>query len=315
MFVEPLKELLSGNVLDVVRTSTTGDNINLMLAFRDNATSDEKTKFFIETLLFEYYDTFKGRLDSLQGKDKSAYKRFKFRVFIAYCGLVYYIANIIAELLNTTKESKHIDNDITTIVFGLSGKGSKLTSWIDVYCDILYNEAKNLIAEKTKSKSNPDGISIKFKPQFEAETAKTETAIGIISNLDNGKQKTDVVPVDPDVFMGSDVDVSNKSGTKTFKSNDFVDTYNDQFFAIPKELSITIKPELNAIDDFLEFFNRIAAKTRNDIPPISSDWLNKERKNLWRLISTEFENRLSEGHFDPPFIVMLDVFLKEFFNE
>jgi len=171
-------------------------------------------------------------------------------VFIAYSGLVYYIANIIAELLNTKDANKHIDNDITTIVFGLSGKGSKLTSWIDVYCDVLYAEAKSLIAEKTKSESNPDGISIRFKPQFEVETAKTETAIGIISNLDNGKQKTEVIPVDPDVFMGSDVEVStrsNKSVTKTFKSNDFVDTYNDQFFAVHKDATICLQYPLTGL--------------------------------------------------------------------
>jgi len=94
-----------------------------------------------------------------------------------------------------------------------------------------------------------------------------------------------------------------------------VDTYNDQFFASPKDLNITIKQELNAIDEFVEFFNRIVAKTKGDMPRISLDKFNKERKNLYRLIQTECENRLSEGHFDPPFIVMLDVFLKEYVNE
>ena len=315
MFITPLKRLLKGNVMEEVRTNIKSDNIYTMLDFKSNSTSDEMTKFFIETVLFEYYATLKQRLVSLQGENEAAYKEFKYSVFIAYSGLVYYIANIISELFNTNNAKKKIDNDITDIVFGLSGKGSKLTIWIDRFCDILYEEAQTLIKEKTKSDINPDGLSIRFRIQFEPETAKTETAIGIICDLDNGRQKNAVVPVDPDVFMGSNITVSKGSESRDYKTNDFVDTYNDQFFANPKELTISINRELQALDDFIAFFNKIAVRTKNDMQPVSADWLIKEKKPLWKKIETEFENLLDNGHFNPPFIVMLDVFLKEYFYE
>jgi hypothetical protein len=314
MFIEPLKKLLTGNVLDIVRKAD-DDPIGTMLTYEGSSDNEDKAKFFIETVLFEYYDTFRQRLDSLQDENKEAFKKFKYSVFIAYSGLVYYIANIIAALLNTGNAEKKIDNDITKIVFGLSGKGSKLTDWIKTYCDFLYEEAQNIIAEKTKSNANPNGIAIRFSPQFDLENAKTETAIGMICDLNNsGKQNNQVTPVEPDVYMGSDMTVTKKrSEERSYKKDDFVDTYRDQFFIAPSELSITLGKELEALDEFIQFFNRIAVRTRNDMPPVSMDKINK--KDLWNQINRQFENVLAGGHFDPPFIVMLDVFLKEYFSE
>jgi hypothetical protein len=319
MFIAPLKKLLERkSVMDAVRTNKIEDGIFTMLEYGGKYAkiSDDKIKFFIETVLFEYYRDFELRLASLRDNDREAYKKFKYCVFIAYSGLVYYLANIIAELLITDKFEKKIDNEIALIVFGLSGKGSKLTDWINEYCGMIYTEAQNLITEKTKSAANPNGLTITFRNQFSGDAAKTETAIGMVCNLDeNGKQKDKTISVDPDMYMGSGIEISNGDTVKSFAKDDFVDIYTDPFFAMPKSLEIRIEQELAEFDDFIDFFNRLAAKTRNEMPPVPKDRRYETKKRiLWNQIKTEFKNILGEGRFEPPFVVMLKVFLDECIN-
>ncbi|GMO52829.1 MAG: hypothetical protein Pg6C_19050 [Treponemataceae bacterium] len=48
------------------------------------------------------------------------------------------------------------------------------------------------------------------------------------------------------------------------------------------------------------------------MPPIDTDSYNKSKKSLWNKIRQESENTLGEGRFEPPFILMLKVFLEEY---
>ena len=317
MFVEPLKKLLlEDSVMEVVRTNKTEDGINNMLCRvgTNSQISEGKIKFLIETVLFEYYNLFKRRLNSLESdKDQAAFLNFKHYVLMAYSGLVFYLANIIVELLLTDDPNKKISNDITEIIFGLSGKGSRLTDWIDVYCDFVYEEAQKLIAEKTKSGNNPQGLSIRIRNQFVKDTAKTETAIGMICDLDGGgKQKNQGSIINPDVYMGCDITVKQNNTDKHYKKNDFVDVYTDDF-ARPEELSdIELDPNLTELDEFIDFFNRIAAKTKREMPPIPKDWYSRHKKGLRNDITTVIEDTLKEKRFESPFIIMLNVFIKEY---
>jgi hypothetical protein len=203
MFITPLERLLKRKtVMEVVRSPDIADGIRSMLEYGggDVSNSKDKIKFFIETVLFEYYDKFKQRLDSLKGEDEACYKNFRYSVFIAYSALCYYLANIISSLL---KERK-IDNDVADVVFGLSGKGSKLTDWIKSFCTIIYKETESLIHEKT-------GVEIRFKPEFSADAAKTETAKGLICNLVNGRQKESVEGADATVYLGNGIELAKNA--------------------------------------------------------------------------------------------------------
>jgi hypothetical protein len=308
MFVEPLKHLLERqSVMDAVRTTKNTDGIRMMLDYSGSGTviSDDKIQFFIETVLFEYYSDFKTRLDTLAGEDLAAYRLFKYQVLIAYSGLMYYLANIIARLF----ESGKIDKDIAAVVLGLSGKGSKMTDWIKAYCPIIYHEAEALIREKT-------GVAITLRDRFNAETAKTETAKGLIADLDgSGKQKHEAAEVDPEIYMGASIELTSEDGvTKNLREDDFIDTYSDRFFSKPEKLKIRIAPELPELERFIQFFNAIARQSKGDIEPIDDGWWMGHKKDLWNKIETGFENVLAEKRFDPPFVVMISVFLKEYGN-
>ncbi|GMO41381.1 MAG: hypothetical protein Ta2F_17300 [Termitinemataceae bacterium] len=308
MFITPLEKLLSRpSVMETVRTKDNIDGIYQMLEYggKENTFSKDKIKYFIETVLFEYNDKFKTRLRSLTGEDEQAYKKFKYSVCIAYSGLVYYLSNIIAALLS----EKKIANDITQIVFGLSGKGSKLTDWI-AYCPEIYAEAEKVILNKG------GGIQIKFLDQFNVDSAKTETAIGMICDLDAaGNQNNKSIPSDPSIFLGSKIDIAKGDGIPTSYTKDvFIDPYAG-VFVNPQLLHITVEKDLSDFGEFLEFFNRIATKSRGDMPLIPMDWYEAEKQTLWNQIKAAFENTLEkEKRFDPPFIVMLKVFLDIYGN-
>jgi hypothetical protein len=309
MFVEPLKKLLERqSIMDAARTQNVADGIRAMLDYGGQGAiiSEEKIKFFIETVLFEYYNDFKTRLDALAGEDLAAYKLFKYQVLIAYSGLMYYLTNIIARLFEDGK----IEKDIAAVVLGLSGKGSKMTDWIKAYCPIIYHEAEALVKEKT------GGIEITLRDRFNAETAKTETAKGLIADLDgSGKQKHEAAEVNPEVYMGASIELTSEDGiTKNLYEDDFIDTYSDRFFSKPETLKVKISPDLPELELFIKFFNAIARQSKGDIDPIDDGWWTRHKKDLWNKIQTGFENVLAEKRFDPPFIVMISVFLKEYGN-
>jgi len=314
MFVEPLiKLLLKDGVMEVVcPPDKKDDGITNMLSRvgTNSQITDYKIKFLIETVLFEYYKLFKRRIYSLKSKElQTALMNFKHYVLMAYSGLFFYLANIIAELLLTGK----ISDTIAEIIFGLSGKGSMLTDWIEVYCDFVYEEAQKLIAEKTKSRDNPQGLTIRISNQFDKNTAKTETAIGMICNLEERKKEDPRSVINPYVYMGCDISVKQNNTDKhyNYKKNDFVDVYADNF-PQPEELSdIKLDPNLAELEEFIDFFNRIAAKTKKEMHPIPKDWYSRHKKGLWNDITTVIEDTLTkEKRFESPFIIMLNIFIK-----
>jgi hypothetical protein len=310
MFIRALSRLVNmPTVLKAVTTESIDDGIYQMLSDVTSGRdmNDEKFKFLIETVLFEYYKKLRNRLENLKGKDEEAFKNFKYCLFIAYSGLVYYLANIISSLFVSKDEKRKIDNDIPELVIGLSGKGSKLTDWIA--CDVIYSEAEKLIEEKT-------GLEIRIIPMFTSKTAKTETAIGMICKLDaGGMPKNQAALIEPDIFMGCAVTVNNGNEKKPLSETSFIDTYNDQFFAEPASLKVEFSKDLEELDDFISFLNKISGKSRGDYPPINTEFFNKSKKNLWSKIDKESKNVLKEGRFEPPFILMLKVFLEEYAEE
>jgi hypothetical protein len=316
MFIAPLRKLLySGNVKNVVCTSDVEDGIHTMLKFDESGgkLSDDQFKFLIETVLFEYYDLFVARLQGLQGDDEKAFYTFTYCVFVAYTGLIYYFANIISVLIASGREDRKIDTDITEIVLGLSGKGSKLTEWIRSQCPIIYEEAQKYIEERT-------GMNLKIVPQFSLDTAKTETAFGMVCNLDsNGNQKNEIKLVSAETYMGSDITVKTKSGkTKMIQADELIDIYKDedQMFSTPKELTVEIDKELVSFDSFIAFFNKVATQTNGDMSLIPDEWYKGYKKTLLMHIKEKMANTLEEEErFEPPFIIILKTFLEDYSEE
>jgi hypothetical protein len=316
MFIAPLKRLVRiPSILREIATEQSSDRINIMLKNRNGELNmdDDSFNLFIETVLFEYEPLLKeDRLDCLKSKhDKKAYETFKCCVLIAYSGLMYYLANIISSLYNSKDEKRKIPAGGKDIVFGLSGKGSKLTTWIDAYIEYVYGEAEKLIKEKT-------GLTKELIPQFKKDTAKTETAQGMIRNLDpDGKQKDKTELSEPDVYMGSDITLSLEDKTKKFSKDQFVDVTNDDFFSAASlsKLTIELDKELKELDTFIEFYNKIASKTHNEMPSIQSDVFNSQRANFADKIEKLFRTNMKEGRFEPPFIVILKGFVAVYSEE
>jgi hypothetical protein len=280
-----------------------------MLRYGHKDVGKENIPFLIETVLFEYIINFKNRLNELRAEDKQAFRNFIYLVYIAYAGLIFYLANIIAVLLNNDSELEGIDRDVTEIVLGLSGKGSKLTEWIQGYCKPIYRTAEALIKEKA-------GCEITFKPQFQPDAAKTETAYGLICDLNaNGRQNTQSEKIKPKIFMGCGVQVMNNMETKSFGKDDLVQSNND-LFKKPEKLNVHLGDSSIAdFDKFIEFLDRVAEEADNEVEAVPRDWYNdKQKKSLLSKMSEYFNNQIleKEHRFDPPFIVMLKVFLKEY---
>jgi hypothetical protein len=313
IFIRPLKRLVYNrpSVLEAVTGDINNKRIDIMLRDAQSRRldmDDDKFKFFIETVLFEYKKGLENSLINLKGKDQKAFEAFEYCVLIGYAGLIYYFSNIIASLLMTADDKRKINNDIPKIILGLSGKGSKLTEWISAYCKIIYAEAENFIKEKTS-------LTINIVQEFNNETAKTETAIGLICDLgEDGTQKSQVVPIAPQVYAGAAITVKDGTLKKDISGDYFIEA-NDQFFNSPENLGIEFDKNLKELDMFVEFFNRITAKTNNEIPPIHIGDYAASKNALWDNISNGFKSVLKEGRFEPPFIVMLKVFLEVYVEE
>jgi hypothetical protein len=228
-------------------------------------------------------------------------------VFIAYTALCYYLGGIVGSLFANGK----IDSDITEMVLGLSGKGAKLTDWIDTLCPIIYAEVQALIASKKAGKQGPE---MRIKSQFEPGSAKTETAKGLICNVDGAgwQQGADA---EPQVYLGCAVKLTKDGVQKSYAKEQFVETYGDSYIKAPELLSVNIDKELADLGEFLDFLNRVAAKTHGDMREIDPAWYARHKKNIWNRIKTAFENTLhDEKRFEPPFISQVKVFL-EYYNE
>jgi hypothetical protein len=314
IFIRPLKRLIYNkdrpSVLEAVAGDINNKRIDIML--RDAQSKrldidDEKFKFFIETVLFEYKKGLENSLINLKGEDQKAFATFEYCVLIGYSGLIYYFSNIIASLLTTIDDARKINNDIPKIILGLSGKGSKLTEWISAYCKFIYAEAENLIREKTS-------LAINIVQEFSNETAKTETAIGLICDLDDAAERNQVMLRDQEVYTGAAITVKNRTLRKDLISDYFIGS-NDQFFSSPENLDIEFDKNLKELDMFVEFFNKITAKTNNEIAPIHIGDYTASKNTLWNNITNGFKSILKEGRFEPPFIVMLKVFLDVYVEE
>ncbi|MDR1459355.1 MAG: hypothetical protein LBI60_04000 [Bacteroidales bacterium] len=310
MFVTPLQKLLERpSVFDTVCTSDPSDGIHTMLSYGNKNPGKQNIPFLIETVLVEYFINFKNRLNELQAEDKQAFRHFIYLVYIAYAGLIFYLTNIIAALLKSDSEAERIDREIHEIVLGLSGKGSKLTDWIKNYCRPIYKIAKKRIKEKT-------GCEITFEPKFQADTAKTETAYGLICDLnENGRQNTPSDKIKPKIFMGCSVLVKNDQEEKKLGGNDFIQSY-DSFLKKPEKLNIQFDDQsLSDFDEFIEFLDHIAEEADNEVEAVPRDWYNEnDKKKLLSNMSEYFNNKIlkEEHRFDPPFIVMLEVFLMKY---
>jgi hypothetical protein len=310
MFITPLQKLLERqSVLEKVCTSNVSDGIHSMLRYGHKDVGKESIPFLIETVLFEYFNNFKNRLNELQAEDKQAYHHFVYLVYVGYAGLIFYLTNIIVIFLESNSETERIDKGIPEIILGLSGKGSKLTDWIKNYCSPIYTIAQAIIKEKT-------GCEIVFRPQFQADAAKTETAYGLICDLnEEGRQNTSSDKINPKIFMGSSVRVQNDQETKIFGKDDFVQSY-DSFLKKPEKLKIKFDDQsLSDFDQFIEFLDRVAEEAHNEVEAVPRDWYNdRQKKTLLYKMGEFFNNQIleKERRFDPPFIVMLKVFLKEY---
>jgi hypothetical protein len=304
MFIAPLAKLLKRqSVMNTVCTSIVSDRIHTMLRYGEKEASEDSIPFLIENVLFEYLIDFKLRLNELRDEDKTAKHNFVYLVYVAYAGLFFYLTNLIVALLN--------ECDIRgEIVVGLSGKGSKLTEWIQP--KPIYKTAEAIIRKKT-------GVDITFSPQFNGDDAKTETACGLICYLnENNIQKTSSDDIIPKIFMGCGCTVQIKDGQeqpKQFEKKEFVPS-NIPLLKKPEKLNVIFdESSKKDFDEFIDFFDLVAENARNardEIDSIPREWYNKG--SLLSKMTAYFNNQILaiERRFDPPFIVMLKVFLKNY---
>jgi hypothetical protein len=314
MFITPLSTLLQQKgVMDKVQGTEQEDGIHAMLTecSKDTSTnSNERIKFFIETVLFEYFETFRDRLEKLEGEDAKYYNKFKYSVFIAYTGLMYYVGNIICAMLTTIETEKKIDSSRAEIVYGLSGKGSKLTIWIKSHCEKIHEAIETMILNKT-------GVKIDLKFSFEEQYAKTETAKGLICNLDpSGKQQDKAKLAKPEVFLGSSITLIKENIPRVYAKDVFVRSYgDDDYIQDTKNITFELDKELSDFDDFLEFFNKLAPETEGDMPKIDLSWYKEKRKVLYGRLEKDFKSIFKDDRFESPFIIILKGFLKDYSEE
>jgi hypothetical protein len=225
---------------------------------------------------------------------------------------MYYFANIISVLLDSPDEEHKIANDVPQIVLGLSGKGAKLTDWISSECPCIYEEAQNHIEERT-------GVKLEIRVQFSPDTAKTEIACGMLCNLmANGEQANEIKLTAAETYMGAEIIITNKEGkSKSIRSDELINLHKDedQMFSAPKNLSVEIDKELADFDRFVKFFNKVAAGTDGDMRLIPEEWYQGYKKTLLMHIKESVLNTLAEDRFEPPFIIMLKVFLEDYAEE
>jgi hypothetical protein len=86
--------------------------------------------------------------------------------------------------------------------------------------------------------------------------------------------------------------------------------YTDELLKTPAKLKASIDKELTDVGEFLDFFNRLAGKTKGAMPEISIDWYQQNKKSLWNQIEKVIGDTLKAGRFDAPFIVIVKVFLE-----
>jgi hypothetical protein len=306
MFVLPLANLLKRqSVLDkVCKYDDVTDGINTMLRYGHKDIDENSIKPLIENVLFEYIIDFQIRLGELVGDDKKAKEDFTHLVYISYAGLFFYLSKLIISLLENNEWKEGIGHDI---VIGLSGKGSRLTEWIEHNCKSIYKAAQELINQKTN-------LKITFIQKFKQTDAKTVTAEGLICNLnENGRQNKSFEEIVPKIFMGCSCNVTAKNGqTKNFEGDEFI-MCRDPFIGKPRNLNVEFdNSSMSNFDEFINFLDSVVTISNYTVKAISREWYNDQKYSLLSKMTEHFNNQIldTEDRFDPPFIVMLKVFLK-----
>jgi hypothetical protein len=316
MFVAPLAKILNnGNIMHVVCGNSTDDRIFNMLNYAGSdksANTEEKIRFFIESVLYEHYELFHYRLTTLTGDEERAYHKFKYSIFIAYTALCYYLGLIVGDLFY----NKIIPDDIATMVMGISGKGSKLTDWIDRRLrNAIMEKIQKLIADKKTKKE----MKIEMDMSTD-DSVKTETARGLIINFAK-KDQTKNAKEDskPQFYMGGSVKLKKDPLEINYEKNRFIFTSDKdlkEFMKAPGTLKTEFDAELQDFGAFLDFFNSIAGTTDGNMEEISLDWYSQNKNTLYTRMKTAFENTLKENErFEPPFISMVKAFLVYYSKE
>jgi hypothetical protein len=308
MFVDPLHKLLNSGpaVLDAVFKKYADDPIRRLNYFwgARQDSSDNPPKMNTEQLsavLSEYADEVRKRL----GQKNLTTPAFVTYVTIAYSGLCFYLAHIIAALV---KENKIPLPDV--MVFGLSGRGAKLTEWIDA--DAVYKEMEKLISKLVHGEKS--GASFKIKSEFSKGFVKTETAKGLLCDS-IGSAKPSAT-----IYMGAGMSFT-KDGQEPEKrkADDFV-SLEDDFAENPAEWTASFDSGLDSLEEFVEFFDKVAITSKmngyDDVKQLGRGWFKKIKANLKTVIDNEFGTTIhskkgSGPRFESPFIAALKVFLSE----
>ncbi|MDR1636841.1 MAG: hypothetical protein LBR93_05835, partial [Treponema sp.] len=311
MFVNPLKKLLNSSdpaVLDTVLKKEGDPIYRLNYFWGSGQDSGGKHSLHmndaqLSAVLSEYADEVKKRLweKNLISRDFTTY------VTIAYSGLCFYLAHIIAALFkkNETPMPKEM-------VFGLSGRGAKLTEWIDA--DAVHKETEKLIPELFyRGKS---GAPFTIMPKFSKEFAKMETAKGL---LYGSNAPAEELPAE--IYMGADVSFKKDGDEpKPREADDFISRGED-FVISPANWTASFDSGLNSLKEFVKFFDKVVhtsnVKGYKNVKVIGLGWLEENKAHLKTVIDNKFgetmhPQRISDARFESPFIVALKVLLSEY---
>jgi hypothetical protein len=111
------------------------------------------------------------------------------------------------------------------------------------------------------------------------------------------------------------VQIKNEQEPRQFRKDELV-LSKDAFFMKPEKLTVQFNDSsLADFDEFIEFLDRVAEGAGNEVEAVPREWYNdREKKSLLSKMTNYFNNEVleKERRFDPPFIVMLKVFLKNY---
>jgi len=305
MFVSPLNKFLNAGILQKLQKKIGYKSYfcRYLEPKMDVEGNHKRHALFMELALAEFRTDVQRHLDELYDGDddekaEKEFQKFRQKVFRFYAGLVYYIACVIIKL----RKDKKIPSEAYSIVFGHSGKGSLLQTWIEENCKWLRSGAEDFINKNVQGGK----ITFQLPNNSGLEEAKTGTAKGLICDVD-----MDFTPAEPSIFLGCKITATKAGGkTKPFNEDSFAkigETSGDEFFAKPRDLSVSISREAikETLDNFVKFHNGLKLGKMDVIKSDGIDWdLIREKVN------SASRYNLNNGRFEPPFITIL----KEFFD-
>jgi hypothetical protein len=304
MFVDPLLKLLNSDpaVLDDVLTQDSQDPIWRLNYFwgptyvpsRGHSLLMKRGQ--LSAVLSEYAKEIEKRLRRHQRISPA----FATYVTIAYSGLCFYLAHIIAALFKGRETAMP-----PGMVFGLSGRGALLTEWIDA--DAVHREMGKLIPKLVYGEKS--GASFKITLAFSPEQktgAKTETARGLLCKSIGGEKRP------AEIYMGAGVSFEKKdrTGKGIPKSADDFVSREDSFVTSPADWTASFDSDLNSLKEFIEFFDEVVHNSSVDgydnVNNIGLSWFKDNRAALQEKIDNAFGYTMSNAlRFESPFIVAL----------